>query len=239
MLWRFIYEKNGYFYASTEENLMVIPEGSQVYDNLTKCILRKSCELMSDKEIKPTIGVLTDAESEDKEYTIIERYDNQFSSLNRSIFIYYIPINYNKVINNEITSETKMLKKQKIDNLYEYLETKKNITLIKNDDLDKCWYDIPSDNGDIIQKYFLSIADEENKDLKKNKIINLKKLFSKELMLINKLEKLMLKMEKDNFISFINIIYDKRERMIDYDTIRKTEAKFTKMKSKKVAYINR
>ena len=232
-------KKNGYFYASTEENLMVIPEGSQVYDNLTKCILRKSCELMSDKEIKPTIGVLTDAESEDKEYTIIERYDNQFSSLNRSIFIYYIPINYNKVINNEITSETKMLKKQKIDNLYEYLETKKNITLIKNDDLDKCWYDIPSDNGDIIQKYFLSIADEENKDLKKNKIINLKKLFPKELMLINKLEKLMLKMEKDNFISFINIIYDKRERMIDYDTIRKTEAKFTKMKSKKVAYINR
>lgn len=232
-------KKNGYFYASTEENLMVIPEGSQVYDNLTKCILRKSCELMSDKEIKPTIGVLTDAESEDKEYTIIERYDNQFSSLNRSIFIYYIPINYNKVINNEITSETKMLKKQKIDNLYEYLETKKNITLIKNDDLDKCWYDIPSDNGDIIQKYFLSIADEENKDLKKNKIINLKKIFPKELMLINKLEKLMLKMEKDNFISFINIIYDKRERMIDYDTIRKTEAKFTKMKSKKVAYINR
>lgn len=232
-------KKNGYFYASTEENLMVIPEGSQVYDNLTKCILRKSCELMSDKKIKPTIGVLTDAESEDKEYTIIERYDNQFSSLNRSIFIYYIPINYNKVINNEITSETKMLKKQKIDNLYEYLETKKNITLIKNDDLDKCWYDIPSDNGDIIQKYFLSIADEENKDLKKNKIINLKKLFPKELMLINKLEKLMLKMEKDNFISFINIIYDKRERMIDYDTIRKTEAKFTKMKSKKVAYINR
>lgn len=132
-----------------------------------------------------------------------------------------------------------MLKKQKIDNLYEYLETKKNITLIKNDDLDKCWYDIPSDNGDIIQKYFLSIADEENKDLKKNKIINLKKLFPKELMLINKLEKLMLKMEKDNFISFINIIYDKRERMIDYDTIRKTEAKFTKRKSKKVAYINR
>lgn len=232
-------KKKGYFYASTEENLMVIPEGSQVYDNLTKCILRKSCELMSDKEIKPTIGVLTDAESEDKEYTIIERYDNQFSSLNRSIFIYYIPINYNKVINNEITSETKMLKKQKIDNLYEYLETKKNITLIKNDDLDKCWYDIPSDNGDIIQKYFLSIADEENKDLKKNKIINLKKLFPKELMLINKLEKLMLKMEKDNFISFINIIYDKRERMIDYDTIRKTEAKFTKRKSKKVAYINR
>ena len=232
-------KKNGYFYASTEENLMVIPEGSQVYDNLTKCILRKSCELMSDKEIKPTIGVLTDAESEDKEYTIIERYDNQFSSLNRSIFTYYIPINYNKVINNEITSETKMLKKQKIDNLYEYLETKKNITLIKNDDLDKCWYDIPSDNGDIIQKYFLSIADEENKDLKKNKIINLKKLFPKELMLINKLEKLMLKMEKDNFISFINIIYDKRERMIDYDTIRKTGAKFTKMKSKKVAYINR
>lgn len=194
---------------------------------------------MSDKEIKPTIGVLTDAESEDKEYTIIERYDNQFSSLNRSIFIYYIPINYNKVINNEITSETKILKKQKIDNLYEYLETKKNITLIKNDDLDKCWYDIPSDNGDIIQKYFLSIADEENKDLKKNKIINLKKLFPKELMLINKLEKLMLKMEKDNFISFINIIYDKRERMIDYDTIRKTGAKFTKRKSKKVAYINR
>lgn len=231
--------KNGYFYASTEENLMVISEGSQVYDNLTKCILRKSCELMSDKEIKPTIGVLTDAESEDKEYTIIERYDNQFSSLNRSIFIYYIPINYNKVINNEITSETKVLKKQKIDNLYEYLETKKNITLIKNDDLDKCWYDIPSDNGDIIQKYFLSIADEENKDLKKNKIINLKKLFPKELMLINKLEKLMLKMEKDNFISFINIIYDKRERMIDYDTIRNTEAKFTKRKSKKVAYINR
>ena len=152
---------------------------------------------------------------------------------------YNIPINYNKVINNEITSETKMLKKQKIDNLYEYLETKKNITLIKNDDLDKCWYDIPSDNGDIIQKYFLSIADEENKDLKKNKIINLKKLFPKELMLINKLEKLMLKMEKDNFISFINIIYDKRERMIDYDTIRKTGAKFTKRKSKKVAYINR
>ena len=26
-----------YFYASTEENLMLIPEGSQVYDNFTKC----------------------------------------------------------------------------------------------------------------------------------------------------------------------------------------------------------
>ena len=233
-------KENVYFYASTEENLTVIPKGSKVYDNLTKCILKKSCELMSDKGIKPTSGVLTDAESGDKEYTIIERYDSQFLSLNRSIFIYYIPQNYNKVINNETIEETKVLKKQKIDNLHECLENKKNITLIKNDNLDKCWYDIPTDNGDIIQKYFLSIAAEENKSSKKNKIINLKKLFPKELMLINKLEKLMLKMGKDNFISFINIIYDERQHMIDYDTIRETEAEYSiKEKVKKLLYINR
>ena len=233
-------KKNVYFYASTEENLMVIPEGSHVYDNLTKCILRESCELMSDEGIKPASGVLINAESGDKEYTIIERYDNQFLSLNCSIFIYYIPKNYNKVINNETIEETKALKKQKIDNLYEYLETKKNITLIKNDNLDKWWYDIPIDNGDIIQKYFLSIVDEENKNSKKNKIINLKKLFPKELMLINKLEKLMFKMDKDNFISFINVIYDERQRVIYYDTIRETEAEYSiKGKVKKLLYINK
>ena len=187
---------------------------------------------MSDEGIKPASGVLINAESGDKEYTIIERYDNQFLSLNCSIFIYYIPKNYNKVINNETIEETKALKKQKIDNLYEYLETKKNITLIKND--------IPIDNVDIIQKYFLSIVDEENKNSKKNKIINLKKLFPKELMLINKLEKLMFKMDKDNFISFINVIYDERQRVIDYDTIRETEAEYSiKGKVKKLLYINR
>ena len=195
---------------------------------------------MSDEGIKPASGVLINAESGDKEYTIIERYDNQFLSLNCSIFIYYIPKNYNKVINNETIEETKALKKQKIDNLYEYLETKKNITLIKNDNLDKWWYDIPIDNVDIIQKYFLSIVDEENKNSKKNKIINLKKLFPKELMLINKLEKLMFKMDKDNFISFINVIYDERQRVIDYDTIRETEAEYSiKGKVKKLLYINR
>lgn len=229
-----------YLYASTEENLTIILKGSQVYDNLTKCILRKSCELMSDKGIKPTSGVLTDAESGKEEYTIIERYDNQFLSLNRSIFIYYIPQNYNKVINNETIEETKVLKKQKIDNLYEYLEINKNITLIKNDNLDKWWYDIPNDNGDIIQKYFLGIATEENKNSKKNKVINLKKLFPKESKLINKLEKLMFKMDKDNFISFINTIYDKRQHMMDYDTISETEAEYSiKGKVKKLLYTNK
>ena len=228
-----------YFYASTEENLMLIPEGSQVYDNFTKWILRKSCELMSDKGIKPTSGVLIDAESGDKEYTIIERYDNQFFSLNRSIFIYYIHQNYNKVINNKTIKETKVLKKQKIDNLYKYLKTKTNITLIRNDNLDKWWYDIPTDNGDIIQKIFLSIATEENENLKKDKIINLKKLFPKELMIIKKLEKLMFKMDKEDFISFINVIYDKQQRMIDYDTIRKTEAEYSIKGKVKKLYINR
>lgn len=231
-------ESSIYFYASTEENLMLIPGNSKVYDNLTKCIFKKSCELMSDKGIKPTCGVLIDAESGNKEYTIIERYDNQFLSLNRGIFIYYIPQDYNKVINNETIEEIKVLKKQKIDNLYEYLETKTNVTLIKNDNLDKCWYDIPTDNGDIIQKCFLNIATEENKNSMKKKIINLKKLFPKELIIINKLEKLMFKMDKDNFISFINVIYDERQRIIDYDIICETESEYS-IKRKLKKYINR
>ena len=123
--------------------------------------------------------------------------------------------------------------------MYKYLKTKTNITLIRNDNLDKWWYDIPTDNGDIIQKIFLSIATQENENLKKDKIINLKKLFPKELMIIKKLEKLMFKMDKEDFISFINVIYDKQQRMIDYDTIRKTEAEYSIKGKVKKLYINR
>ena len=72
-----------YLYASTEENLTIILKGSQVYDNLTKCILRKSCELMSDKGIKPTSGVLTDAESGKEEYTV---YSNCYDLDNKTLY---------------------------------------------------------------------------------------------------------------------------------------------------------
>lgn len=224
-----------YFFASTEENLLKIDKDSQVYDKLTQCILKKSYELMSTKGIKPTSGILINAESGDRKYTIIERYDDHFSSLNCSLFIYYIPQKYGNVINNKTTDEVKVFKKQKIDNLYEYLESKKNIALIKNNNIDKSWYDIPDDNGDIIQKYFLSIVTEENKSKKKKMLVNLKKLFPKELKVINKLEKLMFKMDKDEFILFINNIYDKRNYIINYDTIRETEEEYSiKGKVKKI-----
>lgn len=229
-----------YFYASVQEDLTIIPEGSQVYDKLTKCILQKSCELMSDKGIKPTSGVLTTAESGYKEYTIIERYDNHFLNLNCSIFIYYIPQNYNKIINNKTIEETKVLKKQKIDNLYEYLETKKNIKLIKNNNLDKWWYNIPTNNDDIIQKIFLSVVDEENKIEKKKKINSLKKLFPNQLMIIKKLEKIMFRMDKDEFIKFINTIYLKRHKMLDIDEIIKKEEDCSiKLKVKRLLNVNK
>lgn len=93
--------------------------------------------------------------------------------------------------------------------------------------------------GILFKKIFLSIATEENENLKKDKIINLKKLFPKELMIIKKLEKLMFKMDKEDFISFINVIYDKQQRMIDYDTIRKTEAEYSIKGKVKKLYINR
>ena len=50
----------------------------------------------------------------------------------------------------------------------------------------------------------------------------------------------MFKMDKDNFISFINTIYDKRQHMMDYDTISETEAEYSiKGKVKKLLYTNK
>ena len=46
-------------------------------------------------------------------------------------------------------------------------------------------------------------------------------------------------MDKEDFISFINVIYDKQQRMIDYDTIRKTEAEYSIKGKVKKLYINR
>ena len=85
-----------YFYASVENNINIkevfdkIDANKKRYDSFSKCILYKVPELMDEEGIKPTVGILTDAESEKKEYTIIERVDNQFSKLNCNLYIYCI-----------------------------------------------------------------------------------------------------------------------------------------------------
>lgn len=225
-----------YFYASVENNINIkevfdkIDANKKRYDSFSKCILYKVPELMDEEGIKPTVGILTDAESEKKEYTIIERVDNQFSKLNCNLYIYCILEKWDR----EKLKERRIFRIKTIDNLYEYLKNRKSFNLIENDNIDKTWYNVPRDNSDIIQKHFLSIITLPKKE-KKAKTAILKKLFPDQLIIIKKLEKLMFKMSTEEFIDFINTIYDKSHYMLNYVAMDKMEEKyFVKSKIKKI-----
>ena len=134
----------------------------------------------------------------------------------------------------EKLNERKIFIIKTIDNLYEYLKNRKSFNLIENDNIDKPWYNVPRDNSDIIQKHFLSIITLPKKE-KKAKTAILKKLFPDQLIIIKKLEKLMFKMSTEEFIDFINTIYDKSHYMLNYVAMDKMEEEyFVKSKIKKI-----
>ena len=100
------------------------------------------------------------------------------------------------------------------------LNNEKNICFYAStNDLDKYFYDIPYDNGDIIQAQFIKIINEDDV-LKRNKMIkNLKKLFPKQLVVIKKLLDIMDKMNKEQFLNFIDDIYIRNEFQLNYAKI--------------------
>ena len=75
----------------------------------------------------------------------------------------------------------------------------------------------------------------KTKKEKKAKTAILKKLFPDQLIIIKKLEKLMFKMSTEEFIDFINTIYDKSHYMLNYVAMDKMEEEyFVKSKIKKI-----
>lgn len=214
------------FFASENSNLNEIPKGEKVYHKLTKCVLNKAFKILSYNEIKPTYGTLYCPTTGETTYTMIERYDNQFKLLKRPISIYLISLKEAKIDDKFLLiDDARVIKRIDIDNLFDYVKSMKNTEFLYNDDLDKTWYDVPFDNGDIIKENFLNIIFEPNKQIKKTKIKKLKSLFPNQKEIINKLYKVVLKMDKEQAREFISNIFDKRHRRLNYDLINKEHEK--------------
>lgn len=211
------------FYITTEKT-KVIPL-DKICNNLEKGILSKATELVTTIGIKPTTGILTDAEKNTTKYVLIERYDQQFSKLNCPLYIY------------ELNEKKLPIKAETVENLYNYLAENDQFLLVNNDDNDKWWYDIPFDNGDVIRDYFLNTVIESD-DQERN-IMYLLLYYPNEAAIINKLELLMRKMPKTDFTTFTSKIYDENDKMINYQLINEKVKEYsTKTKLKNLLFKN-
>ena len=193
----------GKFYISTKKQNEIPLD--KICNNLEKGIISKASEVVTTIGIKPTTGILTDAEKNTTKYVLIERYDQQFSKLNCPLYIY------------ELNEKKLPIKAETVENLYNYLAENDQFLLVNNDDNDKWWYDIPFDNGDVIRDYFLNTVIESD-DQERN-IMYLLLYYPNEAAIINKLELLMRKMPKTNFATFTSKIYDENDKMINHQLI--------------------
>lgn len=212
------------FYITTEKTKAIPLD--KICNNLEKGILSKATELVTTIGIKPTTGILTDAEKNTTKYVLIERYDQQFSKLNCPLYIY------------ELNEKNLPIKAETVENLYNYLAENDQFLLVNNDDNDKWWYDIPFDNGDVIRDYFLNTVIESD-DYERD-IMYLLLYYPNEAAIINKLELLMRKMPKTDFTTFTSKIYDENDKMINYQLINEKVKEYsTKTKLKNLLFKNR
>lgn len=227
--------KEFFYVASTNMDLSKKISKTNIYKDKNRCILNIAKELMNQYNIEPTTGILTDKLTDEKIYTIIERYTDQFSELNLFINLCKIVFKDN-IKEDEITFEDiSQIEIIKINNLYEYLKKQKSFELIINESKDKWWFDIPSDDGDIIQKSFLELKKSNDKFENEKQILLLQKLFPKQTNTIKKLSKLMIKMNEKDFCAFIIEIYNEKEQSLNYEFINGIEKNYTvKEKIKKI-----
>lgn len=208
------------FSASDINNLKEIDINTKVYSDINSCIFDKVKSICSKDGIKPNFGVLMDAMDNTKTYTFIERYDNQFELLKQNISIYSI-LKKDAHINddNRLIEKIKPVKEEKIHSLLQYLNDLDNVELIVNNNVDKWWYDIPSDNGDIIQEKFQEILKLDRKSQLKC-LKQLRKLLPNQKVIIKDLYKLINMMPEDEKQSFVNSLYIKRYHNLNYDDIK-------------------
>lgn len=215
-----------YFYATKENGLITVPKNSKVFSGLTDCSLKIGYDICSEEGIHPTSGYIYTPEDGYIEYKLIERYPNQFELLKTNVNIYLISAKENKIDDNfRLVNDGISFRNIKIDNLFEYLKSIKNIELINNDNNEKYFYDIPYDNGDIIQECFKKSLLEKNLKQRKKYLSNIKKLLIENRKIVNKLYKLTSSMSLEEASEFINNIYNKNDSMLNYDLIREKEKK--------------
>lgn len=213
----------GRFYISTKKQNEIPLD--KICNNLEKGIISKASEVVTTIGIKPTTGILTDAEKNTTKYVLIERYDQQFSKLNCPLYIY------------ELNEKNLPIKAETVENLYNYLVENDQFLLVNNDDNDKWWYDIPFDNGDVIRDYFLNTVIESD-DHERN-IMYLLLYYPNEAAIINKLELLMSKMSKTDFTTFTSKIYNKNDKMINHQLINEKVKEYSqKTKLKNLLFKN-
>lgn len=213
----------GRFYISTKKQNEIPLD--KICNNLEKGIISKASEVVTTIGIKPTTGILTDAEKNTTKYVLIERYDQQFSKLNCPLYIY------------ELNEKNLPIKAETVENLYNYLVENDQFLLVNNDDNDKWWYDIPFDNGDVIRDYFLNTVIESD-DHERN-IMYLLLYYPNGAAVINKLELLMSKMSKTDFTTFTSKIYNKNDKMINHQLINEKVKEYSqKTKLKNLLFKN-
>lgn len=220
------------FYASKNQDLKEIKMGEKVYPKLSNCILKSAYNICSGKGIEPTFGTEYEPETGKSTRVLVERYNGQFDQLNCNLSIYTISLKNNNVDNNYLlTNDAIVLNEVKISNLYEYLQMMKNVELISDDYHSKYFYDVPFDDGDIIKKYFVKIINEKDNKKRVKLIKNIQLLLPNQDKTIKKIYKIILKMNTEDALTFINSIFTKKENYLNYDLIKKENDKHS-LKSK-------
>lgn len=187
-------------------------ENVKIYESEEFALLFKAIELMQKEHgIKPSYGFLTDDDTKETEYTLIERYYDQFKNLNKTVYL--------SCIDSTNIKTSHVLKFKEIENLYEYLLSNNKFKLVYNNEYEmKHWLNVPLFNTDIIQKYFLDNL-QVSKEVRNKNIKKLKTLFPDSIELIKKLETFIFRISKEEAEKFLT--EELKENNYDlYDNIR-------------------
>lgn len=205
--------KKYYIVVEPEESY----ENVKIYESEEFALLFKAIELMQKEHgIKPSYGFLTDADTKETEYTLIERYSDQFKNLNKTVYL--------SCIDSTNIKTSHVLKFKEIENLYEYLLSNNKFKLVYNNEYEmKHWLNVPLFNTDIIQKYFLDNL-QVSKEVRNKNIKKLKTLFPDSIELIKKLETFIFRISKEEAEKFLT--EELKENNYDlYDNIKEKQKK--------------
>ena len=174
------------FYILSENEKLY--KDKNIYEDYNLALLNGAVKIMeSEYDIKPASGILTSADDlSEKEFVLIERYDNQFKTLNKPVYLF--------CIDSKNLENCHLLEINKVENLYDYLLKNPNFSLYTNDNFEmKSWLDIPLLDFDIIQKYFLENLNTPKK-IRIQNINRLKEIIPQSIDIIKKLESFIFKM---------------------------------------------
>lgn len=184
------------------------------------------------KHIMPKFGYIREKDI----FQLIERFPNQFDDYKKPVSVYYLDSKPFKPLEEfgwegkevRAKGKQKVLKEDKIDNLYEYLKSQKEyIELV--DFKDRFKYGIPKNDVDLIKQLFdvslMKLKGREKENILKveKSIEQYKNIFPNHSLLVDRIYKIISKLNDEESKKFVSNLYDYKNKKINTKLIEQLE----------------